>query len=95
MTISSDLDVAIQRATAISQALTVLSEVGNPLLDTQTTVQGNRAAHDAIEATLTGGAEISAAVKTATSNLQSVAREFEAMDSSLGESLRGSIGNFK
>lgn len=96
MTISSDLGTAQQKATAISNALTTLTGIGSATLDTQTTVQGNQSAQEAIQATVMAGTQISTAVRTATQNLQTVAKGFEAVDKQVKHSLMSSpLGGLK
>lgn len=80
MTISSDLGVAQQRATSLSNAVTSISESTLVTKDTQTTVAGNTSASTAIQAASNTATSISSAVELASSNIQSVAHEFEAAD---------------
>lgn len=83
------------KATAIANALEILSGVSKPSTDTETTVVGNTNAQEAILATISGGKEITSAVLTASKNLQSVAQGFESVDKSVRDSLLGSIGPLK
>ncbi|WP_314059227.1 TIGR04197 family type VII secretion effector [uncultured Vagococcus sp.] len=95
MTISSDLGIAQQKATAIASALGTLSGIGKPSLDSQTTVKGNTNAREAVNATLDSGKSISDAVQLATSNLHSVAQGFEAVDKGVRDSLINPLGILK
>ncbi len=95
MKISSDLGTAQQKATAIAHALEVISGIGTPEIDTQTTVQGNSHAQDAIQVAIDAGTQISEAVQLAVNNLQSVAKNFEAVDQTIKESIIDPLGGGK
>lgn len=78
--VKSDSAVASKIATAIASSLDGSANGGAILTDTQTTVAGNTNAQEAIQAMLNGQNKIVQAIGKASSNLQSVAHEFEAAD---------------
>ena len=77
--VKSDSAVAGKIATAIANSLDGV-DGGAILTDTQTTVAGNTNAQEAIQSMLNGQNKIIQAIGKASSNLQSVASEFEAAD---------------
>lgn len=78
--ISSDSSVARQIATAIASSLDGANSGGAILTDTQTTVAGNTNAQEAIQSMLSAQNKIVQAIGQASTNLQTVASEFEAAD---------------
>lgn len=78
--VKSDSAVAGKIATAIASSLDGGTNGGAILTDTQTTVAGNTNAQEAIQSMLNGQNKIVQAISKASSNLQSVAHEFEEAD---------------
>ncbi|MHC5218402.1 TIGR04197 family type VII secretion effector [Enterococcus sp. LJL128] len=78
--VSSDSIVARQLATAIASSLDGANSGGAILTDTKTTVAGNTNAQDAIQSMLSAQNKIIQAIGQASTNLQTVASEFEAAD---------------
>ncbi|GHU36686.1 hypothetical protein FACS1894192_03820 [Bacilli bacterium] len=85
--IKNDVNLAHAKATALQTAVSDVLAFQSVTQDTQTTVQGNVKAHEAIGKEDSLGKEIALAVKSASKNLQSVAVEFEALDKKLGQTL--------
>lgn len=87
MAIQSDLAGASQKATALKNATDRLIQQSNINNDTQTTVVGNDNAQEAITAAQETATKIAQAVFLASSNLQSVAKDFEALDQTVANTL--------
>lgn len=87
MAIQSDLAGASQKATALKNATDKLIQQSNINNDTQTTVVGNDNAQEAITTAQETATKIAQAVFLASSNLQSVAKDFEALDQSVANTL--------
>lgn len=85
--ISSNSTVARQLATNIASALDGLGTSTAVSTDDQTTVAGNTNAQQAIQASRNASNLILGAIGTASTNLQSVATEFEAVDSAIRQGL--------
>ncbi len=88
-TITSDSSIANQYATGIQTATDQLSAIGEAEKDSQTTLQGNQLAHAAMDKSKTLLDQVVSAVSTASSNLHSVASDFEAVDAASAESFEG------
>lgn len=80
MSITSDLSGAQQKATEIKSAVSVLSSTSTINNDSRTTVAGNANAQEVIERVQGTTQKIMEAINSASSNLQSVAEEFAAVD---------------
>lgn len=87
--IMSNLGGARQKATALRTACDHITQNSSVDKDTRTTVAGNTNAHDTIQTIIDSAEQIAQAVLTASSQLQSVAEEFEALDQSVATSLKG------
>lgn len=80
MGIKSNLGIAQARATALKNATESLNSSSSADKDSQTTVLGNSKAHSAIDSTLNVAKIVSGAVTNASSNINTVAGNFEAVD---------------
>jgi type VII secretion effector (TIGR04197 family) len=80
MAIKSDFTGASQKATALKSATDKLIQSASITEDTKTTVAGNTNAQEAIATAQETATQIAQAIFLASSNLQSVAKEFEALD---------------
>lgn len=87
MAIQSDLAGASQKATALKSATDRLIQQSSINNDTQTTVVGNDNAHEAITTAQETATKIAQAVFAASSNLQSVAKDFEVLDQTVANTL--------
>lgn len=92
MAIKSDLAGASQKATTLRSATDRLMQQSSINNDTQTTVVGNDNAQEAITAAQETATKIAQAVFTASNNLQSVAKDFEALDQTVAKTLFKPIG---
>ncbi|MBC1604158.1 TIGR04197 family type VII secretion effector [Paenilisteria rocourtiae] len=90
--LQSDLDGASLKATALKNATDSLISSVSITTDSQTTVAGNKSAGDSIKMAQEVAQQIASAVATASSNIQSVASSFEAVDKKAGQGLEQSIG---
>ncbi|MBC1358337.1 TIGR04197 family type VII secretion effector [Listeria booriae] len=90
--IQSDLDGASIKATALKNATDSIVASISITTDTQTTVAGNNSAVESIKIAQETAQQIARAVATASSNIQSVASSFEAVDKKVGEGLTQAIG---
>lgn len=95
--ITSNSAVAKQIATAIAHSLDSTTHGNAILSDTQTTIAGNTHAQEAIQLMSHAQRKIGQAIGRASTNLQSVANEFEAADQATKQlmtniSLPASIG---
>jgi type VII secretion effector (TIGR04197 family) len=95
MTIQSDLAGASQKATALKNATDKLIQSSSVLEDTQTTVAGNTNAQEVIKLAQETATQIAQAVFFASSNLQSVAKDFEAMDENVANTMFNSLGGLE
>lgn len=95
MAIKSDFTGASQKATALKNATNHLVQPTTVTKDTQTTVAGNANAQEAIAAAQETATQIAQAVALAATNLQSVAKEFEAVDQSITTTLLQPLGGSK
>lgn len=86
MTIKSNLGSASQKATALKNATDQLVQQSSVSTDSQTTVAGNTNAKEAITKAQQTATKIAQAIHTASGNIQSVAKDFEAMDNELSRS---------
>ncbi|EUJ33007.1 hypothetical protein MFLO_05320 [Listeria floridensis FSL S10-1187] len=86
--ITSDLGQASEKATALQQAVSSLQTTATVSKDEQTTVAGNKNAHEAIQAEADAVMHIAQALTAASANLQSVAQEFAAKDEELGSAFQ-------
>lgn len=91
MTIQSDFAGASQKATALKGATDKLIQSSSITKDTQTTVTGNTNAQEAITTAQETAKKIAQAVFQASSNLQSVAKDFEAMDQNVANTMFNSL----
>lgn len=92
MTIKSDLGGAQLKATALKNATDSILQSTSPTNDSQTTVRGNTNAQEAITVAQETAKQIAAAISLASANIQSVAKNFEALDQSISQTMRSSIG---
>lgn len=92
MTIKSDFGGAQSKATALKNATDSILQSASLTNDTQTTVNGNTNAQEAITAAQETAKQIAAAISLASANIQSVAEDFEALDQSISQTMRASIG---
>ncbi|MTD40260.1 TIGR04197 family type VII secretion effector [Erwinia sp. CPCC 100877] len=92
MTIQSDFTGASQKATALKGATDKLIQSASITKDTQTTVAGNTNAQEAITTAQETATKIAQAVFQASSNLQSVAKEFEALDQRVANTMIRGLG---
>ncbi|MGX7203139.1 type VII secretion effector [Enterococcus plantarum] len=92
MAIQSDLAGASQKATALKNATDKLIQQSNINSDTQTTVVGNDNAQEAITTAQETATKIAQAVFLASSNLQSVAKDFEALDQTVANTIFKPLG---
>ncbi|MGX7112454.1 TIGR04197 family type VII secretion effector, partial [Gemella cuniculi] len=81
--LQSDKDQAITSATAFQTIANTISNEINISKDTQTTVSGNTNAQNSIEASKQTAGKISKTIQNMSSNIHSVAEEFQAMDDTL------------
>jgi type VII secretion effector (TIGR04197 family) len=95
MTIQSDLAGASQKATALKNATDTLIQSSSVSEDTQTTVAGNTNAQEVIKLAQETATQIAQAVFFASSNLQSVAKDFEAMDENVANTMFNSLGGLE
>jgi type VII secretion effector (TIGR04197 family) len=95
MTIQSDLAGASQKATALKNATDKLIQSSSVSEDTQTTVAGNTNAQEVIKLAQETATQIAQAVFFASSNLQSVAKDFEAMDENVANTMFNSLGGLE
>lgn len=93
MTIQSDMGTASQKATALKDATDQLIQQSSVSTDNQTTVAGNAKAQEAITKAQQTATKIAQAIHTASGNIQSVAKDFEAMDNELSRSFDLGGGN--
>lgn len=80
MVVKSNLGVAQQRASALKNAVNSLLSNGTITSDTQTTVAGNKSAQNAIKSTIKAIKIVAETTTTASNNINSVAKNFEAID---------------
>lgn len=92
MTIKSDFNGAQLKATALQQATATILQATSVTKDTQTTVSGNANAQEAMTAAQETAKQIAAAIALASTNIQSVAKDFEALDQRMSQKMRSSIG---
>lgn len=85
--IQIDNTSAKQKATALKQASTTLMTTTAVNKDTRTTVRGNANAHETILSAKQASEKISQAVTLSGIHLQSVAKEFAALDQKLSRLL--------
>lgn len=85
--LQSDLAGASQKATALKKATDTLSQSVTLVTDTQTTIIGNSDAQQALQSSQDRTKKIARAISTASGNIQSVAKEFEALDAQIAHSL--------
>jgi type VII secretion effector (TIGR04197 family) len=78
--IKSNTSTASLIATSIARSLDGLSTGGVITTDTQTTISGNTTAAEAIQAMSDATNSVLQAVGQASTNLQSIAADFEALD---------------
>lgn len=93
MTIKSDLGTASQKATALKNATDQLIQSASVAQDSQTTVAGNAKAQEAIIMCQQSATKIAQTIHAASGNIQSVAKDFEAMDNELSKSFNLGGGN--
>lgn len=92
--LKSDLDKASQKATALKNATDTLIQPVVITADTQTTVAGNTNAQEALKSAQDTAKKIASAVSKASTNIQSVAKEFEALDAKVAQSLPKPLGDY-
>jgi type VII secretion effector (TIGR04197 family) len=92
MAIKSDLTGASQKAIALKNATDRLIHQSRISNDTQTTVVGNDNAQEAITTAQETATKIAQAVFLASSNLQSVAKDFEALDQTVAKTIFKPLG---
>lgn len=92
MTIKSDFGGASQKTTALKNATDSILQSASSTNDTQTTVSGNTSAQEAITTVQETAKQIAVAISLASANIQSVAENFEALDQSISQTMRSSIG---
>ncbi|WP_034559985.1 TIGR04197 family type VII secretion effector [Carnobacterium gallinarum] len=92
--LKSDLGGASQKATALKNATNTLIQPVVITEDTQTTVTGNTNKQAAIKSAQDKAKQIANAVVKASSNIQSVAKEFEALDEQIGQNLPKPLGDY-
>lgn len=85
--LQSNKEQAILSSTSLKNASNKLKQDINVTKDNQTTVAGNTNAHQSIEASKQTAEKTSMLIQTMSNNIQSVAEEFQAMDSALGAEL--------
>ena len=81
--IKSDLHTAQEKATAFTQATQRLQENSTVEQDTQSNVNGNIRAQEAIALVKDTANQLSLAISTASKNIQSIAEEFQALDENI------------
>ncbi|WP_034564834.1 TIGR04197 family type VII secretion effector [Carnobacterium gallinarum] len=90
--LKSDLGGASQKATALKNATDILIQSVVITTDTQTTVAGNTNGQAAIKSAQDKAKQIANAVVKASSNIQSVAKEFEGLDAKVAQSVSKLFG---
>lgn len=90
--IKSNFGNASQKATALKNATDKLIQPTSISNDNQTTVSGNLRAQEVIQQAQETARQVAEAILTASSNLQSVAEGFQAMDQQIEQSLSQSLG---
>lgn len=89
--INSDLSVATARASALKKAASTLQQAVSVERDHQTTVRGNQKASQAIVSAHQTAQDIAKAINGASTQLQTVATNFEATDTEASRTLFGSL----
>lgn len=92
--LKSDLGGASQKATALKNATDTLTQPVVTTADTQTTVAGNTNGQAAIKSAQDKAKQLANAVTKASTNIQSVAKEFEALDAKVAQSLPKPLGDY-
>ncbi|MGX7417425.1 TIGR04197 family type VII secretion effector [Carnobacterium gallinarum] len=92
--LKSDLGGASQKATALKNATNTLIQPVVITEDTQTTVTGNTNGQVAIKSAQDKAKQIANAVVKASSNIQSIAKEFEALDEQIGQNPPKPLGDY-
>ena len=80
LTVKSDLSVSRQRASALKRSGEKLTSSGPVTIDLQTTVSGNESAQKTVKLTINVAKKITEVVNSSSSNINSVAKNFEAVD---------------
>lgn len=81
----SNKQAAYRAATRMKQALRRLETTRNALIDTRTTIKGNRSLHSLAEKEILGTTHFQQAMAADIANIQKVASSFEAMDLGIGK----------
>ncbi|WP_088840419.1 TIGR04197 family type VII secretion effector [Listeria sp. ILCC797] len=89
MNIQTDGNVAKEKATALKNATDNLVQTLTIEQDNQTTVSGNSDAHEATKKAQDTAKKIAEAIMKASSDIQSVSQEFEALDAQIIQTLGG------
>ncbi|WP_088825237.1 MULTISPECIES: TIGR04197 family type VII secretion effector [Listeria] len=89
MNIQTDGNVAKEKATALKNATDNLVQTLTIEQDNQTTVSGNSDAHEATKKAQDTAKQIAEAIMKASSDIQSVSQEFEALDAQIIQTLGG------
>ncbi|WP_413509240.1 TIGR04197 family type VII secretion effector [Carnobacterium maltaromaticum] len=92
--LKSDLSGASQKATAIKNAINTLIQPVVIADDAKTTVTGNTNGQLSIKSAQDKAKQIANAVVKASNNIQSVAKEFEALDEQIGQNLPKPLGDY-
>ncbi len=93
--IKSDFCGASQKATALKKTTSKLAQTILVVNDNQTTISGNINAQEAIQQAQETARQVAEAVTAASSNLQSVAEEFQVLDQQVGQNFLQSLGGLK
>ena len=86
--IKSDILIAQQLGAALKTGAEALISIADVYKDEQTKLLGNDSAHHAIELSQSKAKDISVAIQSVCTNIQSVAEEFQAVD-------EASVGRFQ
>lgn len=78
--IKSDILIAQQLGAALRTGAEALISIADVYKDEQTKLLGNDSAHHAIELSQSKAKDISVAIQSVCTNIQSVAEEFQAID---------------
>ncbi|MGX7420054.1 TIGR04197 family type VII secretion effector [Carnobacterium gallinarum] len=78
--IKSDLTEASQKATGLKNTTDNLKQISTIETDWQTTIVGNQEAQEKIQLAQETAKQIASAIMLGSMNLQSVAKDFEALD---------------
>lgn len=87
--IQNDATLASERATALANAVSALSSIGDILQDHRTTVLGNAQAHAMIEQSRGTALSMAKVISSMSSNIQSVSDQFQAVDRDLKSQFAG------